>query len=128
MKKTIAVLMLVSVLGLTSCFDKKDNTNNTNTKSEVNSWKTIDTNSWKTTTETNSWKTEKTTNSWTESKTNTGSVNKDESHSWEKDMTIDTKKTDKTKDDKSIDKNIENELEDVLKWISDSLNDSWLKN
>ena len=102
MKKIIAVLMLVSVLGLTSCFDKKDNTNNTNTKSEVNSWKTIDTNSWKTTTETNSWKTEKTTNSWTESKTNTGSVNKDESHSWEKDMTIDTKKTDKTKDDKSI--------------------------
>ena len=62
------------------------------------------------------------------SKNNTGSVNKDESHSWEKDMTIDTKKTDKTKDDKSIDKNIENELEDVLKWISDSLNDSWLKN
>ena len=128
MKKIIAVLMLVSVLGLTSCFDKKDNTNNTNTKSEVNSWKTIDTNSWKTTTETNSWKTEKTTNSWTESKINTGSVNKDESHSWEKDMTIDTKKTDKTKDDESIDKNIENELEDVLKWISDSLNDSWLKN
>ena len=128
MKKIIAVLMLVSVLGLTSCFDKKDNTNNTNTKSEVNSWKTIDTNSWKTTTETNSWKTEKTTNSWTESKINTGSVNKDESHSWEKDMTIDTKKTDKTKDDKSNDKNIENELEDVLKWISDSLNDSWLKN